>query len=67
MRQDHKQSQSFEDLSRQKRIGFFREFWEFLKYNKKWWLLPIIIMLVLLGCLVLLAETGGAPWIYTLF
>jgi len=43
------------------------EFWQFLRHNKKWWLLPILIVLLLFGALVLLAATGVAPFIYTLF
>ena len=43
------------------------EFWQFLKYNKKWWLLPILIVLLLFGVLVFLAGTSAAPFIYTIF
>ena len=41
------------------------EFWEFLCHNKKWWLLPILLVLLLFGILVLLSGTGAAPFIYT--
>jgi hypothetical protein len=47
--------------------GFFREFIDFLKHNKKWWLLPIVIVLILFGLLMILGGTGAAPFIYTLF
>jgi hypothetical protein len=58
----------FEKASReQSNTGFFREFLGFLRANKKWWLLPIIIVLLLFGVLVLLSSTGLAPFIYTLF
>ncbi len=43
------------------------EFWAFLKYNKKWWLLPIVIVMLLLSVLIYLAMTPVAPFIYTLF
>jgi hypothetical protein len=43
------------------------EMWDFLKNNKKWWMTPIVILLLLFGLLVLLAGTGVAPFIYTLF
>jgi len=43
------------------------EFWDFLKDNKKWWLAPIILSILLLGLLVLLGGTAAAPFIYTLF
>jgi Family of unknown function (DUF5989) len=44
------------------------ELWQFLRERKKWWLLPIILVLLLLG--ILIAMTSGsavAPFIYTLF
>jgi hypothetical protein len=43
------------------------EFWAFLAQNKKWWLLPILIVMLLLGTLTLLSTTAAAPFIYTLF
>lgn len=43
------------------------EFVAFLKANKKWWLLPIIVLLLGFGILLMLAATGAAPFIYTLF
>ncbi len=43
------------------------EFWSFLKYNKKWWMLPILLVLFLFGFLIYLAGTAVAPFIYTLF
>jgi hypothetical protein len=42
-----------------------REFWEFLCHNKKWWLLPVLIVLLVFGVLIFLAGTGAAPFIYT--
>lgn len=45
-----------------------REFWGFLKTRKKYWLAPIIIMLLLLGALIVFTESSAvAPFIYTLF
>ena len=40
------------------------EFWQFLRYNKKWWLLPILLALLVLGTLVVLSGTALAPFIY---
>ena len=48
-------------------VGVVREFWEFLAANKKWWLLPIIIFLALVGLFIFLTSTPVAPFIYTLF
>ncbi len=45
-----------------------REFWTFLSQRKKYWLMPIVILLVMLGLLlVLTANSAVAPFIYTLF
>ena len=46
--------------------GLIREFWAFLRHNKKWWLLPILLVLLLFGVLIFLSGTGVAPFIYTL-
>jgi hypothetical protein len=49
-------------------IEFFKEFWDFLKVRKKYWLLPILIVLVLFGALIVLSQgTAVAPFIYTIF
>ena len=47
--------------------SLFREFLEFLATNKKWWLGPIVLVLMALGALLLLTSTAAAPFIYTLF
>ena len=49
------------------RTGLVREFIDFLGENKKWWLAPIIIAMLLLGLLVILGGSAAAPFIYTLF
>ena len=46
--------------------GVLVEFWLFLKENKKWWLLPLLLALLLLGLLVVIAGTGLGPFIYPL-
>ena len=49
-------------------LSIISEFWDFLKTRKKWWLLPVVLFLVLLGALVVLTEGSAlAPFIYTLF
>ncbi|MDW8282918.1 MAG: DUF5989 family protein [Myxococcales bacterium] len=63
-------SQTAEDFARQAdapRPGFVAELWTFLCQEKRWWLTPIVVLLVLLGVLVLLSGTAMAPFIYTLF
>ena len=48
--------------------GFLGELWEFMRERKKFWLAPIILMLLLLGSLIILSEGSAvAPFIYTLF
>ncbi len=47
--------------------GLLSEFWSFLAHNKKWWLLPIVIVMLLLGFLIFLSSTAATPFIYTLF
>jgi hypothetical protein len=45
-----------------------RELWAFLRVRKKWWLAPIIVALLLLGLLIVTAETSAvAPFVYTIF
>ena len=50
------------------KLSILAEFWDFLKVRKKWWLAPIVIVLVLLGALIVLSEGSAvAPFIYTIF
>ncbi len=49
-------------------MNFLLEFWEFLKVRKKFWLLPILLVLVLFGGLIILSQGSPiAPFIYTIF
>ena len=49
-------------------MSFIKEFWEFLKVRKKYWLSPILIVLVLFGALIILSQGSViAPFIYTIF
>jgi len=49
-------------------MSFLAELWSFLKVRKKFWLLPILIVMVLLGGLIVLSQGSAvAPFIYTLF
>ncbi len=58
---------SFEQASEAKPVSLVAEIIALLKHNKKWWLVPILIVLALVGVLVILGATGAAPFIYTLF
>jgi len=50
------------------KLSIMTEFWEFLRARKKWWLIPIIVSLLLLGALIIFAEGSAlSPWLYTFF
>ena len=68
MSHDSHDAGRFRQEAAQPRMGLVREFWDFLKHNKKWWLTPILAALILLG--LLFAATHGtvlAPFVYSLF
>ena len=49
-------------------LSFLREFWSFLRVRKRYWLLPVFVMMVIFGGLVVLSQGSAiAPFIYTLF
>jgi len=49
-------------------MNFLREFWEFLNERKKYWLFPILLVLVMFGALIILSQGSAvAPFIYTIF
>ena len=57
----------FATQAKETRPGLLAELWEFLRDNKKWWLTPIIVVLLFVSALILLAGTAAAPFIYPLF
>jgi hypothetical protein len=49
-------------------MSFLRELWAFMKVRKKFWLAPVILLMLLLGSLIVLAQGSAvAPFVYTLF
>jgi hypothetical protein len=58
---------SFSKQAEGKQKGTVAEFLSFAAHNKKWWLTPIIVVLVLVGVLAVLGGSGVAPFIYSLF
>jgi hypothetical protein len=54
-------------LAESSQPSLWAELYDFLKHNKKWWLLPILLMMGLFGILMALSATGVAPFIYTMF
>jgi len=50
------------------KMSILKELWDFMKVRKRWWLAPIVIVLLLLGLLIIFTESSAvAPFIYTLF
>ena len=64
---DERQADDFETEAGRSQGGVISEFWSFLRDNRKWWLVPMLVVLLLLGVLVVLAGSGLAPFIYTMF
>jgi hypothetical protein len=63
----HDKAAAFEAGAREKPTGLVSELLQFLAHNKKWWLLPILIVLALVGVLVVIGGSAASPFIYTLF
>ena len=50
------------------KLSIIFEFWQFMKARKKWWLIPIVLSLLVLGVLIVFAEGSAlSPWLYTFF
>ena len=64
---DRERADEFAAQAEQQSPGLLREYVDFLKHNKKWWLLPIIFALLLVGVLIIFGGSAAAPFIYTLF
>ena len=61
------EADKFAEQAQQASTGLLREFFDFLRHNKKWWLLPLILALLLFGLLVIIAGSVAAPFIYPFF
>jgi hypothetical protein len=57
----------FERQATRRSGGVLGDFVDFLRYNRKWWLVPILMVLLLAGLVAILGGTAIAPFIYTLF
>lgn len=67
---DQRPTGSTNDFQRQAEQGssnLLRELFGFLRENKKWWLIPVVVALLMIGVLVFLGGTAVAPFIYTLW
>lgn len=57
----------FEQLNKEQQMGLIAEFWLFIREEKKWWLTPIVLVLLAVTVLVVLTQSGATPFIYALF
>lgn len=64
---NHDRQDEFSRQAEEPSAGLLTELWDLLRYNKKWWLAPILIAVLLGSLLVILSGTALAPFIYTLF
>lgn len=64
---DRDQERQLERLADAPQPSFLVELLDFLRHEKKWWLIPILVMMLLLGVLVVLVESPAVPFIYRLF
>jgi len=60
-------SEEFQRQVESSQPGMVREMFDLLLHNKKWWLTPIVLGLLLAGAIIVLSGTAVAPFIYTLF
>jgi len=65
--QDKDKTPDLEQLAELRHPSLVREYWQFLKATRKWWLLPIVIMFIILSVMILLSSSAVAPFIYSLF
>ena len=64
---ENKPTTELESAGDGEQMTLVQEFIVFVKENKKWWLIPILLVLGGTGLLVMLGSTGAAPFVYTLF
>jgi hypothetical protein len=57
----------FERLANEPSPGVVREFVDFLLQNKKWWLVPIVMAMLLVGLMIVVGSSGAGPFIYSLY
>jgi hypothetical protein len=58
---------AFTELASRRQAGGVRQYLEFVRYHRKWWLLPVLGVLIPIGIFILLSVTPAAPFIYALF
>ena len=58
---------SFEEAAKEADTGLVSEFIQMLRQNKKFWMIPLVVVLLAFGALIMLGGTAAAPFIYQLF
>ncbi|WP_406698715.1 DUF5989 family protein [Singulisphaera sp. Ch08] len=66
-RQETPKTDSLDAMADSSQPSLAAELFDFMKSNKKWWLLPILLVLGMFGVLLALASTAAAPFIYTMY
>lgn len=64
---DTENTNEFTAHAQQDRTNILQEFWGFICHNKKWWLTPIILLIMFVGIMVIIGSGGVGPFIYALF
>ena len=67
MSDEQKNGTEFAKQAEESAPGFLAELFEFLRTSKKWWLTPIVLVLLAIGVLIVLGSTAVGPFIYSLF
>jgi hypothetical protein len=57
----------FESLAAARRSTVLGEVWRFAMQTRKWWMVPLVVILLCIGVIIILGGTAAAPFIYTLF
>ena len=66
-RSDDGDADAFTKAAEQRQRGIVSEYLAFIQHNRKWWMLPIVLVLMLVAALVILGGTPVGPFVYTLF
>ena len=61
------EDRSFSDQAGDSNPGLLAELWQLVREERKWWIAPVIIVLLVIGVLIVLGTTAAAPFIYSLF
>lgn len=66
-RNEQESRNQFAQQGQEQRTGMLADFMYLLKNNRKWWMLPLILVFIAFGIFMVLSSTGVAPFIYTVF